>query len=153
MALIVVIATVYALFKRYEPRLVLVTSGLVMAVLSLDPMMAFKQFDKSMTNASLIIAICSAMGFAGVISLTKCDVHLVALLTKPLKKLGIFLLPACAIVGSCVAIAIPSTAGCMAAIGPTLVPIMVRAGFRPAMGGGHTHELHDTGVPQPGSLA
>lgn len=133
MALIVVIATVYALFKRIEPRLVLITSGLVMAILSLDPMMAFKQFDKSMTNGSLIIAICSAMGFAGVISLTKCDIHLVALLTKPLKKLGIFLLPACGIVGACVSVAIPSMAGCMAAIGPTLVPLMVRAGFRPAM--------------------
>lgn len=150
MALIVVIATIYALFKRIEPRLVLITSGLVMAILSLDPMMAFKQFDKSMTNASLIIAICSAMGFAGVISLTKCDLHLVALLTKPLKKLGIFLLPACGIVGACVAVAIPSMAGCMAAIGPTLVPLMVRAGFRPAMAAATIASCMTAGYLNPG---
>ena len=85
-AIVVVIATVYALIKRYETRLVLLTSGFVMAFISLQPMIAFKQFDKSMTNGSLIIAICSALGFAAVISLTKCDVHLVSLLMRPLKK-------------------------------------------------------------------
>ena len=69
-AIAVVIATVYALVKRYETRLVLLTSGFVMAFISLQPMVAFKQFDKSMTNGSLIIAICSALGFAAVISLT-----------------------------------------------------------------------------------
>ena len=53
-AIVVVIATVYALIKRYETRLVLLTSGFVMAFISLQPMIAFKQFDKSMTNGSLI---------------------------------------------------------------------------------------------------
>ena len=51
-AIVVVIATVYALIKRYETRLVLLTSGFVMAFISLQPMIAFKQFDKSMTNGS-----------------------------------------------------------------------------------------------------
>ena len=132
-AIAVVIATVYALIKRYETRLVLLTSGFVMAFISLQPMVAFKQFDKSMTNGSLIIAICSALGFAAVISLTKCDIHLVSLLMKPLKKLGLFLLPACMIVTSVISTAIPSMAGLSAAVGPTMIPIMIRAGFRPAM--------------------
>ena len=132
MAVVVVIATVWALIKRYETRLVLLVSGLVMALLSLKPMMAFQQFDKSMTNPALIIAICSAMGFAAVISVTKCDLHLVALLTKPLRKMGVLLLPACAAVTGVVSIAIPSMAGCCAAVAPTLVPLMVRAGFHPA---------------------
>ena len=70
-SLVIVCVTVWALIKRYETRMVLIAAGLVMAIISLDPMMAFQQFDKSMTNANLIIAICSAMGFAGVISLTK----------------------------------------------------------------------------------
>lgn len=115
LALLVVCATVYALIKRYETRLVLLTAGLVMTLIAMDPMAAFKQFDKSMTNGSLIIAICSALGFAGVISLTGCDRHLVRLLTKPLGKLGIFLLPACILVGFVVATAIPSMAGMSAA--------------------------------------
>ncbi len=133
LAVLVVMATVWALIKRYETRLVLMTSGMVMALLSLKPLMAFQQFDKSMTNPALIIAICSAMGFAAVISLTKCDLHLVALLTKPLRRMGVFLLPACAAVTGVVSIAIPSTAGCCAAVAPTLIPLMVRAGFHPAV--------------------
>ncbi|EHL68190.1 hypothetical protein HMPREF1032_04104, partial [Subdoligranulum sp. 4_3_54A2FAA] len=51
---IVVIATVYALIKRYETRLVLLTAGFLLAIVSMKPMMAFQQFDKSMTNGSLI---------------------------------------------------------------------------------------------------
>mgnify|MGYP002533830248 FL=1 len=104
-----------------------------MAIFSLKPMIAFQQFDASMTKSSLIIAICSAMGFAATISLTKCDVHLVALLTRPLRKLGVFLLPACMVVTSFCAVAIPSTAGLCAAVGPSLIPILIRAGFKPAI--------------------
>ena len=132
MAVAVVLATVWALVKRLETRLVLLVAGLVMALLSGDPMAAFRQFDKSMTNPNLIIAICSALGFAGVVTVTKCDVHLVALLVKPLKKLGVFLLPACMMVTGIVAVALPSTAGCVAAVGPTMIPLMLRAGFKPA---------------------
>lgn len=132
-AIVCVIATIFALIKRYETRLVLLTSGFVMAFISLQPMVAFKQFDKSMTNGSLIIAICSALGFAAVISLTKCDIHLVSLLMRPLKRLGLLLLPACMIVTSIISTAIPSMAGLSAAVGPTMILIMIRAGFRPAM--------------------
>lgn len=133
MALVVVALTVAALIKRYETRLVLLTAGVVMALLSFNPLAAFQQFDKSMTSGALIIAICSAMGFAAVVSMTKCDLHLVALLTKPLRRAGVLLLPACAAVTGVVSIAIPSTAGCCAAVAPTLIPLMVRAGFHPAV--------------------
>lgn len=100
-AIVAVIGVIWGLIKRYETRLVLITGGLVMAFLSFKPMIAFHQFDKSMTNPNLIIAICSAMGFAAVVKLTGCDTHLVSLLTKPLKKLGLFLLPACGLVRCC----------------------------------------------------
>ena len=40
-ALVVVAATIYALIKRYETRLVLITAGLAMALFSLKPMVAF----------------------------------------------------------------------------------------------------------------
>lgn len=132
-SIVVVCLTIYGLIKRYETRMVLIAAGLVMAIASLEPLTAFQQFDKSMTNASLIIAICSAMGFAGVISMTKCDAQLVALLMKPLRSMGIFLLPASMAVASFCAVAIPSTAGLCAAVGPTLIPILIRAGFKPAI--------------------
>lgn len=132
-ALLTILVTIYALIKRYETRFVLLAAGFAMAIFSLKPMIAFQQFDASMTKSSLIIAICSAMGFAATISLTKCDVHLVALLTRPLRKLGVFLLPACMVVTSFCAVAIPSTAGLCAAVGPSLIPILIRAGFKPAI--------------------
>ena len=88
-----------------------------------------------MANKSLITAICSSMGFAAVIAITRCDVHFVGLMVKPLGRLGIFLLPFCMLIASCVAIAIPSAAGCAAALGPTMIPLMVRAGFKPAIAG------------------
>ena len=132
-SILVVIATVWALIRRFETRLVLITAGLAMALFSLKPMAAFQQFDASMTKGSLIIAICSAMGFAAAVSLTKCDVHLVALLTRPLRRLGVLLLPACMLVTGLCAVAIPSTAGLCAAVGPSMIPILIRAGFRPAI--------------------
>ena len=132
-SLAVVAATIYALIKRYETRFVLITAGLAMALFSLKPMVAFQQFDASMTKGSLIIAICSAMGFAAAVSLTKCDVHLVALLTRPLRRLGVLLLPACMLVTGLCAVAIPSTAGLCAAVGPSMIPILIRAGFHPAI--------------------
>ncbi len=130
---LVVIGTIYALIKRYETRLVLLAAGFLMAFVSMKPMLAFQQFDKSMTNGSLIIAICSALGFAAVISLTRCDVHLVVLLMRPLKRLGLLLLPACMVVTSIISTAIPSMAGLSAAVAPTMVPILVRSGFHPAL--------------------
>lgn len=131
-AIIIVILSVFALVKRYESRLVLLCAGFLMAFISMKPMVAFQQFDKSMTNGGLIIAICSAIGFAAVISYTKCDVHLVTLLTKPLKKLGFFLLPASMLVTGFISVSIPTLSGLGAAVGPTLIPILLRAGFRPA---------------------
>ena len=115
----VIIVTVWALLKRYESRLVLLAAGFLMAIVCGDPLEAFHQFDKSMTNGGLIILICSAMGFAAVISITHCDDHLIRLLIAPLGKLGFFLMPACMIVTCILFTAIPTLSGLGAAIGPT----------------------------------
>lgn len=128
----VIIATVWALLKRYESRLVLLAAGFLMAIVCGDPLEAFHQFDKSMTNGGLIVSICSAMGFAAVISITHCDDHLIRLLIAPLGKLGFFLMPACMVVTSVLFTAIPTLSGLGAAIGPTLIPLLIRSGFSPA---------------------
>lgn len=135
MAIIVIAVTIWALIKRYETRLVLIASGLTMALLSGAPMVAIDAFATNMTRGSMIVAICSAMGFAAVVSITRCDVHFVGLLVKPLGKIGFWLLPTCMLVASFVAVAIPSASGCAAALGPTMIPLMIRAGFHPAIAG------------------
>lgn len=131
-AMLVIAITVYALVKRYETRLVLFTAGLVMCLISLDPMAALNQFAKSMTTGNLIQSICSAMGFAFLVSYTKADIHLVQLLTRPMRSLGIFVIPCCALLTSVINAAIPSAAGCAAAVGATLIPLMIRSGISPA---------------------
>lgn len=132
LALVIVAATVWALIKRYETRLVLCISGLVMCALALDPMAAFNQFAKSMTTGGLIQSICSAMGFAYLVSYTKADIHLVQLLTRPMKSLGLLVIPCCTLITAVINAAIPSAAGCAAAVGATLIPLMIRSGITPA---------------------
>ena len=131
----VVLVTVWALIKRYETKLVLITAGLFLACISLQPMGALDAFAKSMTNNGLILAICSSMGFAMVIQMTECDVHLVKLLSAPLSKFGFLLVPATTALTYFICIAIPSAAGCAAAVGPTLIPLLLRAKVSPQAAG------------------
>lgn len=65
--LIIILITVYCLMKQYETRLVLFISGVVMAIISGNIMVAFDAFSKSMKNANLIEPIIAAMGFAMVL--------------------------------------------------------------------------------------
>ncbi len=150
-AVVIVILTIAALIKRYETRLVLFTAGLVLCCVSMQPMTAFNAFAKSMTNGGLIMAICASMGFAYVSSYTKCDQHLVHLLSKPIRGLGIFLVPICTAVTMIINIAIPSASGCAAAVGSTLIPVMLRAGISPAAAAASVMMGTYGGVLSPGS--
>ena len=132
LAIAVTIVTVFALIKRYETRLVLFTAGFVLCLVSLDPISALNSFAKSMTNNSLVMNICSSMGFAFIASYTQCDRSLVHYLASPIRGLGVFLIPICTIVTFFINIALPSAAGCAAAVGSTLIPVMLRAGIKPA---------------------
>lgn len=131
-AILVIIATVYALIKRWETRMVLIAAGLFLCLISWDFMSGVNQFAKSMTNNSLIMAICGSMGFAFTASYTGCDRSLVHYLASPIRGLGIFLIPVCTAITFFVNIAIPSAAGCAAAVGSTLIPVMLRAKIKPA---------------------
>lgn len=134
-AILGIIATIYFLIKKYETRTVLIGVGLLMSVLTLNPMGALDAFAKSMTSGGLIMAICSSMGFAYVMKYTQCDTHLVHLLTKPLSGLKFFLIPIATIITFFINIAIPSAAGCAAAVGATLIPVLKSSGVRPSMAG------------------
>lgn len=135
LAVIVLIITVYMLIKRYETRMVLIASGLLLCILSLSPMTAFDAFSTRMTSGALIQAICASMGFAYVMKYTKCDVQLVKAISGVLKGLGFFLIPAAVIVTFLINIAIPSAAGCAAAVGATLIPVLIAARIHPAIAG------------------
>ena len=149
--ILVVILTVVALAKRWETRLVLFTSGAVLCCLSMEPLTTLNAFAKSMTNSGLITAICTSMGFASVLTYTKCYQHLVALLSKPIRGLGIFLIPVCTAVTIMVNVVIPSASGVAAAVGSTLIPVMLRAGISPAGAAASVMMGTIGGVLSPGS--
>lgn len=131
-AVAVIFVTIWALIKRWETRLVLIAAGLFLCIISLNPMMGLNQFAKSMTNNSLIMAICGSMGFAFTATYTQCDRSLVYYLAAPIRGMGLFLVPVSTVITFFVNIAIPSAAGCAAAVGSTLIPLMLRAGIKPA---------------------
>lgn len=61
--------------------------------------------------------------------------HLVIAIGKVLKKMGFMLIPGATIATFIINIAIPSAAGCSAAVGVIFIPILMSAGIHPAMGG------------------
>lgn len=130
---IIVLITIYFLIKRYDARLVLIASGVIMATLAGTPMASLNAFAKDMTNAGLIKAVCSVMGFAMVMKYTECDKHLINLMASGLSKVRPILIPGVVIATYAINIALPSAAGTAAAAGAIFVPLMLSAGVHPAM--------------------
>lgn len=134
-AIIGILAVIFLLIRKGETKTVLIGVGIALCLISLKPLDSLEAFTQSMVNSTLIKAICASMGFAFVMKATKCDQHLVMLLTKPMKNIGFLLIPATFIVTYLVNLAIPSAAGCSAAVGATLIPLLMASGVRPAMAG------------------
>lgn len=130
---LIVLLTFAAIIKKYETRMVLFLSGLLMAILSGKPLEAITAFQTAMINSGLVPVICTVMGFAFVMRLTKCDSHLVHLLATPLTKFRPVLIPGAVLVTWTINIALPSAAGCAAAVGAILIPALMAAGVHPAM--------------------
>lgn len=132
---IVVLGTIYLLIKRYESRLVLFGSGMLLAVIAGHPLAGFDAFSKAMTQSKLFESIISVMGFAMVMKLTGCDKHLIHLLVGGLKKAGPLLIPGATLVTFFINTSITSSAGCSAAVGSVLIPLLIAAGIHPAIAG------------------
>ena len=129
----IIVATIYFLIKRYDARLVLLASGIIMACIAGTPMASLNAFAKNMTNGGLIEAVCSVMGFAMVMKYTECDKHLINSMAKGLSKFRPFLIPGVVLGTFAVNVALPSAAGTAAAAGAIFVPLMMSAGIHPAM--------------------
>ncbi|HWR40333.1 MAG TPA: C4-dicarboxylate transporter DcuC [Patescibacteria group bacterium] len=132
---IMVLITIGFLVKRYDARLVLLASGIIMACVAGTPMASLDAFAKNMTNSGLIQAVCSVMGFAMVMRYTECDKHLINLMAGALAQARPFLIPGVVFATYAVNVALPSAAGTAAAAGAIFVPLMMSAGVHPAMAG------------------
>ena len=114
-ASITILAMCYGLLKKYETRLVLISGGLALACLAGDPLDAMDAFSSSMKQSNVFEVIVACMGFASVINLTGCHLHLLAVFIKLLKRAGPFLILGAALTAMIVNSAIPSSAGTAAA--------------------------------------
>jgi len=156
---LIILLTIAAIIKRIEVRFVLFTAGIVMALLSGDIWAGIDAFTNAMTG-SLVPIIATVMGFAYVLKLTKCDQHLVHLVTKPLTKARAILIPGTVIITMLINTALTSAAGVGAAVGSILIPVLMAAGVKPAIAGaavlagtfgsamspGHTHIVDVTRI-------
>ena len=151
LALAGIVAVVALLIMKKDTKTVLIGVGLVLCVLCLKPLDGLTAFTTYMTKAGLIKAICASMGFAFVMKFTECDRALVNLLTRPLGNIGFLLIPIVVALTYFINIAIPSAAGCSAAVGATLIPVMMAAGVKPEMAGAAVFAGTFGGVLSPGS--
>lgn len=129
---ILVIATLYLLIKRYEARMILVIAGLIMCCVAGSPIKALDAFAKGMGNG-MIASACSSMGFALIMRFTGCDKHLINALAKVLTKVRFLVIPGAVLGTFIVNIALPSAAGTAAAAGAVFIPIMMGMGVHPAL--------------------
>ncbi len=132
-AAVVTVLTFAAIVKKVEVRLALLTGGLFMALIAMNPQAWSDAFAKNMTFAGLLLTIPPVMGFAAVMEMTGCNSHLVKLLTDPLIKVQPILIPGAMLVTFFINMALTSAAGTTAAVGVVLIPAMMAAGVHPAM--------------------
>ena len=130
---IIVAAVIYLLAKGHEVRAVLIGAGILMAFIGGAPLQALDAFAKNMTNAGLIKAVCSCMGFAMVMRFTGCDKHMINAMTGVISKARLLLIPGVVIGTFLVNIALPSAAGTAAAAGAIFIPLLMGAGVHPAL--------------------
>jgi C4-dicarboxylate transporter, DcuC family len=129
--LLVIGATVLAVLRKLDVRLALFLGALVLGCLSGNPMTIVRTFLSTLTREQFVVPICTALGFAYVLRLTKCDQHLVQLLVAPLRRVRPLLVPGTVVVGFVVNITVVSQAATLVCIGAVLVPLLRAAGVSP----------------------
>lgn len=132
LGILIVAVTVYFLIREYDPRLLLIASGLLMAGIALDPITALDEFAHKMATDSLVQAICSSLGFGFILRTTGCDKHLFQAISW-IRGYGLFLIPLATLATFGVNAILMSAANTAAAMGCILIPLLVRAGVHPAI--------------------
>jgi DcuC family C4-dicarboxylate transporter len=133
--IVIVVATFIAIIKQFETRLVLLLSGLLMCFIGGQIGAGTTAFVKELTNPGLVPTICTVLGFSYVMEYTKCTEHMVYFISAGLKKMTKIIIPGAVIITFLINIALPTAAGCAAAVGALLIPALIRSGVHPAMAG------------------
>ncbi len=132
---VLVLAAVWAVARRVDVRLVLTLTGIALAALADDPLRAVRIFLATFSSEQFVIPICTAMGFAYVLRQTECDLHLVRLLSAPVRRVRPLLVPGTVVIGFLVNIPIVSQTSTAVTVGPVLLPLLRAAGVSPLTSG------------------
>jgi len=130
LAALIIVAAVWAVFRGLDVRLALMIAALALGGMAGDLRPVIRKFLATFSDEKFVVPICSAMGFAYVLRLTECDQHLVQLLTRPLRKARVFLIPGVILVGFLVNIPVISQTSTAVCLGAVVVPLMKAAGLR-----------------------
>src|SRR5262245_36228476 len=99
LGLVVITATVFAILRRFDVRLVLLLAALALGAIGGDLSAIVQAFFRTFSSPQYVVPICSAMGFAHVLRYTGCDQHLIHLLVRPLQRVRVLLVPGSVLVG------------------------------------------------------
>jgi C4-dicarboxylate transporter, DcuC family len=156
----VILLAVLAILRGYDVRLAMLVAGFALGALAGDITIILRTFLSTLADEQYVLPICSAMGFAYVLRQSGCDRQLVLLLTKPIRKLQFFLIPAAIGVAFFVNSAMISQASTAVAVGTVMIPLLRSAGFSPAvvgatlvLGASIGGELLNPGAPELQSIA
>src|SRR4051794_8418262 len=124
LGLLVVLATVLLIDRRWDVRLVLFLAALALGGLAGDLGPVVRTFLTTLSSEQFVIPICTAMGFAQVLRHSGCDRHLVHLLVRPIRSVRPLLIPGAVVVGFVVNASVISQASTAVAVGTVLVPLL-----------------------------
>jgi C4-dicarboxylate transporter, DcuC family len=135
LGLLVIAAAVIAVVRNVDVRLALLLAALALGTLAGAPANIVRKFFQTLAAEEFLVPICAAMGFAHVLRHTRCDRHLVHLLTNPLRRVRTLLVPGAVLVGFVVNIPIISQTSTAVSVGSVLIPLLLAAGVSPVTAG------------------
>lgn len=135
LTLLVIAAAVALIARRVDVRLALGLGALPLFILAGKTSAYFGFFAREMANPATIVPIGSAMGFSYVLRETGCEVHLIELLLKPLRRVRALLIPGGVAAGYLVNTTLVSQTSAAAVLGPILIPLLRAGGISAATAG------------------
>lgn len=128
--LAILLLSLVALAKGFEVRLVLLVASLTLAGLAQQFEQIIIILFQGLADATSIVPICSAMGFAYVLKAFECDRHLVRALSRPLLYAKWLVVPGTILIGFVVNITIISQTSTSLAVGTVLIPLLRSVGLK-----------------------
>jgi DcuC family C4-dicarboxylate transporter len=129
----VAIGVVWLIHRGVDVRAVLIGAAALLTAVTGQWWSMFNVFQDTLGRGDIIGPICTAMGYAFVLKITGADSAMVDLLMRPLRRTPWLLIPGGILVGVLTNMAITSQTASAAAVGPILIPLMIRAGYAPVL--------------------